>query len=168
MEPARDYRQLLKIAVNSQNLKAYNLPYGWRISFPSNWEYAYQPEPEGDQHLFYPPDSDLTFRVTSLLVKFETGYAPTSALREAFTRTIGGMKKCVSIAPAGASYTMDCYEGRVKENNRVIYRFCCGMAVEGHLLNISVFSSNHDILKQSLFPISTVCRAESASRRRQL
>jgi len=40
----------------------YTMLCGWRISFPEKW--IYEDDTESDQNIFYPPDSDLTIRIT--------------------------------------------------------------------------------------------------------
>ena len=139
-------------------LKEYLLPYDWKISFPKEWAHEFEPYPEGDQHLFYPQDSDLTFRINSFCIQNESGYAPIKVLSEVFCSSCRKSKLKRNKTPniSGNNYFSEYFKGITKENGKKIHWVSIGIMIEGFLLKINIFGENNNSIERALCYIKTI------------
>lgn len=141
-------------------MKSYGLPYGWKISFPESWVYEHESYPEGDQHLFYPRDSDITFRVTSLRIKNESGgLFPIEGIQRAFSSSCRELTLSNNIVVPNKAFLTECYRGATIENGQQIHRVSIGAMTPGHLLTANIFASCYNDIERFLYCVDTIDRS---------
>ncbi len=136
-------------------LQQFRLPLNWLMSFPENWSYEFIQE--DGQVMFYPQDSDLTFRINPWQIGNETELAPIEVMVDSFNNSIApDMEKFQYDKEPLSDFATECYFGTTIENNERVYRISFGVATVGNLLVINIFGTNETEVKNSLEYIFTV------------
>ncbi len=140
---------------SSDSLLQYRLPLNWLMSFPENWSYEFIQE-EG-QAMFYPEDSDLTFRITPWQIGNETELAPVEVMVDSFTNSIPkDMEKFQFNKELLEPFVTEGFFGTTTENDEKVYRISFGVVVTGNLLVINIYGTNETEVKNSIKYIYTV------------
>lgn len=63
----------------------YKLPLGWQIGVPGNWK---QEKGESREHVFYPPQGQLTVRITPFYAEKSGKPAPAKVMEQVFLQTV--------------------------------------------------------------------------------
>ncbi len=140
---------------SSDSLLQYRLPLNWLMSFPENWSYEFIQE-EG-QAMFYPEDSDLTFRITPWQIGNETELAPVEVMLDSFTNSIPkDMEKLQFNKELLEPFVTEGFFGTTTENGEKVYRISFGIVVTGNLLVINIYGTNETEVNNSIKYIYTV------------
>lgn len=130
-------------------MKTYRLTYNWEISFPSDWKGEY--DDDGEQFVFYPPDSDLTVRVTPFQALKRGKFAPKEVMRDSFLSSLSDaatpldMEEC-----AIPGFEWAAFEDVETENSQEIYVAGMGIFGSGLLLVVDIYSENQAECRESL------------------
>ncbi len=137
------------------SLLQYRLPLNWLMSFPEDWAYEFLQD--DGQVMFYPEDSDLTFRITPWQIGNETELAPIDVMVDSFNNSItDDLKKYQYNSELLKPFETECYFGTTTENGETVYRISFGVATIGNLLIINIYGTNEEEVKKSIEYIYTV------------
>ena len=139
------------------NLKRYQLPLGWQVSFPAEWTHEYQ---ENDaQNVFFPPDSDLTVRISAFHAEKEGIPAAPSIMYTVRTRSLP--EKAVSFAILelcipGCETAL--FRTEETENGERVYRIIAGIYCTGELLIVNIFGTDAREVNETAAYLSLIGR----------
>ena len=139
------------------NLKSYQLPLGWQVSFPAEWQHEYQ---ENDaQNIFFPEDSDLTVRISAFHAEKEGVPAAPSIMYMVLTRSLS--EKAVSFAVPelkipGCETAL--FRTEETENGERVYRTVAGVYCTGELLIINIFGTDAQEVSETAAYLAFVSR----------
>jgi len=142
----------------SFKLLEYKMPCGWQVSFPSNW--IHEGEADCGENIFYPPNSDLTIRITSFRAEKHGILAPIEVMENVFMRTIPESANPKEIA----EYTLEgfylkVFENTYTENDTLVFRIYICYYAAGEILSINVFSTSKEECEKSLSFLKTLRKA---------
>ena len=138
-------------------LKTYQLPLGWQVSFPADWQHEYIEDDA--QNVFYPEDSDLTFRITAFHAEKEGAPAAPAIMYTVFQRSIP--ENCTQISLpelkiAGCrTYIVRTAE---TENGQQVTRIIAGVYCAGELLITNIFGTNPQTVTEAMAYLSFIIR----------
>lgn len=133
----------------------YELPYNWEISFPDEWSGEF--DKEYGQYIFYPSDSDLTFRITPFHAEKENQLAPIEVMENAYTNSIPKSAKPRDLNEYALNgLCMKAYENKYREGDKNIYTIHIGYYTLGNLLSINIFSTHKMECEHALQYLKTI------------
>ena len=133
----------------------YKLFHNWEISFPDDWSAKY--DTENGQYIFYPADSDLTFRLTPFHARKEDQPAPIDIMENAYTNSIpisAKLRDPDSLALEGLH--VKAYENKQIQNGKSVYSIHVGYYTVGNLLSINIFGTYKPECEQALCHLKTI------------
>lgn len=120
----------------------YKLPFGWQIAVPDGWK---QEQGENGENVFYPPQGQLTVRITPFHAEKSGKPASAKAMEQAFLQ---------SIPPEAAQIKRDGYnlpgfrcrffEYMENEKKDQICHVYAGYFAKGELLSINIYGESKD------------------------
>ena len=122
-------------------MQQYRLPFQWTAAFPANWTHEY--DADSDQNLFYPADSDLTFRLTAFHAEKAGVPAPESVMETVFFKSAPENSKIIEIPELIIPGCKVLIRGRsYSENGQNVAHICAGCICEGNLLTVNIFGTD--------------------------
>ena len=141
-------------------MQNYRLPCGWEISFSDEWIGEYSKE--DGQCIFYPPNSDLTIRITPFHIEKENTPAPAEVMEAAYINSILESAKPRDMYEyILEGFSIQAYEEETYENGKIVYAIKIGYYAPGDLLSVNIFSTNKTECEQSLKILKTIRRVSS-------
>lgn len=160
-------------AYSIEKRKKFNIDNGWTIELPKNW---IEERDEVDRHhVYYPPDSDLTIRVSSFHIfkDLENGskiLASIDDLSESFDKSVKNIelgnntkvkeKKLNLNDFKIENFKLKCYEYDYYEDNEKTYSISCGIMTEGYLLIINFYSASREEVENAIKYIYSIEKTE--------
>jgi len=142
------------------NLKTYQLPLGWQISFPEEWAHEYQEDDA--QNIFYPDDSDLTFRISAFHAEKEGVPAAPSIMYMVLARSLPEQSEQVSLPELKiAGCKTHIVRTSETENGRQVTRIVAGVYCEGELLIVNIFGTNPQEVTEAMAYLTFVSRGKA-------
>lgn len=153
---------LFFLTYSMQRTKGFNLDNEWTIHFPQNWVEEID-EVDG-HHIYYPPDSDLTFRIVNFhFVKDEVNgrvEVPFFELFELFETIVRSTELELNTKVSEKKLNlnkikiknpkMKCYEYSYYENYEKVYAVSCGIAIDGYLLIVNIYSASKEEVEKAI------------------
>ena len=134
---------------NGKKSKAYKFKNNWSIEFPTDWSYEID---EADKHnIFYPPDSELTIRISEFFTNAKEG-----DLKEIYKESVPVDSKQYELGINFNSFNSLAYETVEYEHDLKVYRLIIGCYKDGILLSINIHALNRDECVQALKYIKTI------------
>lgn len=122
-------------------IRRYRLPFHWTAAFPADWTHEY--DAESDQNLFYPADSDLTFRLTAFHAEKAGVPAPASVMETVFAKTAPENSTVINNPELTVPGCTVLIRGRnYQEEGQTVSHICAGCICEGELLTVSIFGTD--------------------------
>ena len=138
----------------------YTMLCGWKISFPEKW--IYEDDTESGQNIFYPPDSDLTIRITPFHAEKQGLAAPIEVMEEAFLRSVPKSAIPSEIKEYELNnFSVKSFENIETQNGNTVFRIMVGYYASGELLSINIFGTSKVECNQALVHLKTLQRDTS-------
>lgn len=132
----------------------YKFPLGWQIEVPGNWK---QEKGESGEHVFYPPQGQLTVRITPFYAEKSGKPAPAKVMEQAFLQTVPA--EAVQFKPEGyglpgfRAHFFECME--IEGDNQVCHIYA-GYFAKGKLLSIYIYGRNRKECTEALKILETL------------
>ena len=138
-------------------MQRYRLPFQWTAAFPADWINEY--DAESDQNLFYPPDSDLTFRLTAFHAEKAGVPAPEPVMETVFAKSAPENSTVIDIpelvVPGCTVLIRGCnYEA----DGQTVAHICAGCICEGNLLTVNIFGTDAKQVYEGLAYLTLIGR----------
>lgn len=142
------------------NLKTYQLPLGWSVSFPAAWQHEYD---ETDaQNIFFPEESDLTFRISAFHAEKEGSPAPSAVMEIVFQRSLPAKTEPISLPELQIT---GCQTHIVStsetENDKQVFRIIAGIYCTGELLIVNIFGTNAQEVTEAMAYLCFISRKDA-------
>ncbi len=139
------------------NMQQYRLPLGWTAAFPADWTHEY--DETTDQNIFYPADSDLTFRLTALHAEKEGVPAPVSLMETVFAKSVPEGCRVIEIPELQVAGCTMLIRGRsYEEDGKTVSQICAGCFCDGELLTFNIFGTDPQQVYEGLAYLTLVQR----------
>ena len=139
------------------NLKGYQLPLGWTVSFPEQWQHEYTEDDA--QNIFYPENSDLTFRITAFHAEKEGVPAEPNIMYMVLARSLPENAEQISLPELKIT---GCKTHIVRttetENGKQVTRIIAGTYCEGELLITNIFGTNPQEVTEAMAYLCFISR----------
>lgn len=135
-------------------MKAYDLPCGWSIAIPEDWQAEY--DRASGQCIFFPNDSDLTLRITPFHAERDGVPAPAQVMEKAFVQSVPPSAVPRDAAEYSLSgFAAKMYENAVPEGVATVCTIYVGYYAAGELLSVSVWGTDKAECGQALDILKT-------------
>ena len=138
-------------------MQRYRLPFQWTAAFPAEWIHEY--DAESDQNLFYPPDSDLTFRLTAFHAEKAGVPAPEPVMETVFAKSAPENSTVIDIpelvVPGCTVLIRGC---NYEEDGQTVAHICAGCICEGNLLTVNIFGTDAKQVYEGLAYLTLIGR----------
>ena len=138
-------------------MQRYRLPFQWTAAFPADWIHEY--DAESDQNLFYPPDSDLTFRLTAFHAEKAGVPAPEPVMETVFAKSAPENSTVIDIpelvVPGCTVLIRGC---NYEEDGQTVAHICAGCICEGNLLTVNIFGTDAKQVYEGLAYLTLIGR----------
>ena len=138
-------------------MQRYRLPFQWTAAFPAEWIHEY--DAESDQNLFYPPDSDLTFRLTAFHAEKAGVPAPEPVMETVFAKSTPENSTVIDIpeltVPGCTVLIRGC---NYEEDGQTVAHICAGCICEGNLLTVNIFGTDAKQVYEGLAYLTLIGR----------
>ena len=142
------------------NLKTYQLPLGWQVSFPANWTHEYQEDDA--QNVFFPADGDLTFRISAFHAEKEGAPADKNIMYMVLARSLPENAEQISLPELKIT---GCKTHIVRttetENGKQVTRIIAGVYCAGELLIVNIFGTNPQEVTEAMAYLTFVGRKQA-------
>ncbi|MBO5093657.1 MAG: DUF4240 domain-containing protein [Lachnospiraceae bacterium] len=136
----------------------YALPLGWRIAVPGDWRHE---EGENGEDVFYPPDSELTVRITPFHAEKAGKPAPSKVMEEAFLQSLppeSAQSKIKGYALPG--FRVKFFEATDPGEGRQVFHIHAGYYTKGELLSVGVYGGSREMCMEGLEILHTLQKKE--------
>lgn len=117
----------------------FQMPCGWTITLPDGWIF----ETDEEQNVFYPPDSDLTIRITPFNAEKQGVPAPVEVMRAAFIGGISGKLQPVENNELFLdNFSVEVLKGTYEENGENVFWTAAGYTRPGEMLSVNIFGTS--------------------------
>lgn len=134
---------------NGKKLTIYKFKNNWSIEFPTDW--SYEIDEEDKHNIFYPPDSELTIRISELFTN-----AKEDDLKEIYKESVPSDSKQYELGFNFNFFNSLAYETVEYEHDLKVYRFIIGCYKDGFLLSINIYALDRNECIQALKYIKTI------------
>ena len=139
-------------------MQSYRLPLGWIAAFPAEWEHEY--DTDKDENIFYPADSDLTFRLTAFHAEKDGIPAPASVMETVFEQSVPDNSTVIDLpeltVPGCSLQIRGCND---QEDGQNVAHICAGCICEGDLLIFNIFGTDAQQVYEGLAYLTLIHRA---------
>lgn len=136
----------------------HDLSLGWKLSVPRDWR---QEEGEGGEAVFYPPEGELTVRITPFYAEKSGKPAPAKVMEQAFLQTIP--PQAVGMKPEGcglAGFRLRFFENSETEGGRPVHHIYAGYFARGELLSVNVLGRSREECLKAMEILQTLQKTE--------
>lgn len=142
--------------MKKRKLKPYILPEEWKISFPQNWIHEIDLD-DIRQDIFYPPDSELTIRITTFHIEKDNKLASANTIETIFLKNIPKKAEIVIITEYEIKgYSSKAFLYHIIENEEKVYLIRVGFYGTGTLFTMNIFSNHKDECYKALIFLKTL------------
>lgn len=120
----------------------HSLSLGWQISVPGSWK---REAGDGGEDVFYPPQSQLTVRITPFYAEKSGKPAPAKVMEQAFLQSVP--LEAVQIRPEGyglSGFRCKFFECMKEEKGEESWHIYGGYFAKGNLLSINIYGRSKD------------------------
>ena len=136
----------------------HDLSLGWKLSVPRDWR---QEEGEGGEAVFYPPEGELTVRITPFYAEKSGKPAPAKVMEQAFLQTIP--PQAVGMKPENCGLTgfrLRFFENSETEGGRPVHHIYAGYFARGELLSVNVLGRSREECRKAMELLQTLQKTE--------
>ena len=142
-------------------LKSYRLPLNWQVTFPDSWEHEY--DVQYGANIFYPTDSDLTFRITALHAEQQGIPAPAAIMETVLLQELPDEAQELDMSEFAFN---DCrvraFSFSKEEDGKQVFCIYAGFSTDGDLLLIHITSSDWEQVKAAVSYLRLITREAPA------